>query len=72
VTIAIRPSASRRDAEQTITYSRKTEGNYFRRKDWTAESPLNPLANFDLSRTPCCNIGAVADDAAMTIARRFA
>jgi hypothetical protein len=35
---------------QWITIFRKTEVQYFSRQDWTADSPLNWLANFDSSR----------------------
>src|SRR5690348_15390765 len=31
--------------------SRKTEAEYFSREDWTAESTLKRLANFDFFRT---------------------
>jgi len=45
---------------------RKTEVKYLSRQDWTGDSRLNPLVNFDFSRTRFGgqNSGARANNAA--------
>jgi hypothetical protein len=42
----------------------KTEAKYFSREDWTVESALNSLMNFDFSRIRFLGAdeGAIADD----------
>ena len=51
VTIAMRPSSSRRDAGRQPHYSEKRKMNIFSYGGWTEESALKRLTNFDFSRT---------------------
>src|SRR5690242_11030841 len=51
VTMRIRPSPIEAGLREQIIHFCKSEALYFSTGDWTAESPLNLLANFDFSRT---------------------
>jgi hypothetical protein len=52
-------SAGRRER---TTYFRKPECKYFCAEDWTVESALELLANFDFSRTRFCGVVSLVRD----------